>query len=417
MLVLAIASTSMLAFISYRFSGKSLFHPAVVFCSFWSIDLMFLLLAGDFFYPVHAASLLIEILGAFAFCAGSHLASWNRPRPAQQSLAANRLVTLGTWLIVLSIPMYLKWVVNIVADRGVGQTFLMAVRQTTIEIQGSGLAYNLFGLMVSFSTVIALIAFREKDGHRFRCYVAVVSSFVVCFLTATKGAPIFLIVGLLYLHWEKTKRLSAMAVLSTILVFCAVVAAIEFYVHVNGKSISESVVPVARSAALYVSGPIVAFDRIVEHPTIVPTFAPPYDVLKRMSNKFFGTHLEVSQKIPDFLSLGPFGLEGNTYTFYASWFYFGAIEAVLAVGLCGFLSTLIYRRALRGGAVSSILYAVLVPALCLMPYMDYISSIFVDLFAAGSAWLIYQLPNRWKAFRRLCGSFVKGDLTRLEANR
>jgi oligosaccharide repeat unit polymerase len=267
---------------------------------------------------------------------------------------------------------------------------------------------SFFGLVVSFSTLIALIAFRERQNHRFRCCVAVLSAFVICFLTATKGGPAFLILGLLSLQWMETRKLNLKGVLATVVVFIGIVAAIEFYVHVNGESIIESLVPVGRSAALYISSPIVAFDRIVEHPNIVHNFNPPYDVLKRMSNKFFRTKLEVSQQIPDFLSLGPYDLEGNTYTFYGGWFYFGALEAVLAVGLVGFLSALVFYRALNGGAVSAILYAVLVSGLCFMPYTDYISSIFVDCFTASTAWMIYYLPIRIAQFRAFNSVAVDG---------
>ena len=256
-------------------------------------------------------------------------------------------------------------------------------------------------MIVSFSGLVAPIAFRDKEGHRFRCYVAVISAFVVCFLTATKAGPLFLLAGLIYVHWHRTGKLSVKAVALAVLVMCSVIGAIEFYVHVNGESFTENLKPVARSAALYVSGSIVAFDEIIEHPRIVPDFNPPYDVLKRISNKFFNTHLPVAEKIPEFLTIGPFGLEGNTYTFYSSWFYFGAAEGICAAALFGFLFTLVFIRAQKGGAVSIILYASLVPGVCLMPYMDYVSSIWVNGFAAAAAWMIYYLPSKLALFRDL----------------
>ena len=410
MFALTVASISLLAILSYKFT-KSPFHPAVLFCSFWATDLLFLWLAGDFFYRVHAQSLLIEVFGAFAFCAGSFLASWHKPKPDKPSDSSNKLITLGAWIVAFSIPVYVKWLINLVADRGMAQTFLMAVRQSTIEIQGTGLAANLFGLLVSFSMVLAMIAFRQKEGHRFRCYVAVVSAFLICFLTATKGGPIFLLAGLMYIHWRNTGKLSIKALTVTALVMLSVVAAIEFYVHVNGDSFSDSVMPVARSAALYVSGPIVAFDEITENPNIVPDFNAPYDVSKRIVNKFFGTHLQVSGKIPTFLTIGPFGLESNTYGFYAWWFTFGAVEAVAAAALFGFLLTLVFIRAQHCGAVSVILYASLVPGICLMPYMDYISSIWVNCFTAGMAWAVYYLPRKLSAWRDLVRWSVARDIT------
>jgi len=142
MLFLAIANISLLAFLAYQLSGREMFHPAVVFCSFWSIDLIFLWLAGDFFYPVHAQSLFIEICGAFAFCLGSWLGSRYRPEPRGPSPSSSKLITMGTWLIALSIPVYLKWLIGLVADRGLNATFLMAVRQSTLDIQGTGIVAN-----------------------------------------------------------------------------------------------------------------------------------------------------------------------------------------------------------------------------------------------------------------------------------
>lgn len=400
---------------SYVFSGKSAFHPAVIFCSFWFIDLCFLVAVGDFFYPVHTKSLLIEILGAASFCVGSFLASRIKQRPKKPSLRADKLITLGTWLVILSIPLYIKVLMGLVADRGVGATFLMSVRQTTIEIQGTGLISNFYGLVISLSTVIAMIAFRARKGHRFRCYVAVLSAFMICFLTATKGGPVFLILGLLFIHWLETRKLNLKALTVVALVFIGVTVAIEFYVHINGDSITESLVPVARNAAIYVSGPIVIFDQIAENPKIVPLYNSPYDALRRMSNKFFGTKLTVSPGIPEFVSLGQFAPEGNTYTFYGGWFDFGAVEAILAVGFCGFLTTLVFSRAAQGGATSAILYAVLVPFICFMPYTDYLTSIYVNGFTALTAWMIYYFPDRYSRFRQAIHVAVQDDLKQFTA--
>lgn len=400
MLLLTSASIGLLALLNYRFS-KSLFHPAVIFCAFWAFDLLVLWAADYLFYRIHPVSLVVFLFGGAMFSFGSFLASLKTPKKLQavSSAATNRLITISVWIIVLSVPIYVRWILSLVADRGATVTFLMAARIGLLDVQGTGIVATLFGAIILGSIVVALVAFREREGHEKRSLIAIAAAMIICVLTATKAAPVWLVLGLLFLHWLKTGRLKLKVIAIAMFVFSVVIFSVEFFVHINGNSFKESAVPVLENVAIYVSGGIVDFDQIVENPTVIPPIPNPiYDTLKKIAKRFFGANLEVSPAIPDFVFIGPHDFRGNTYSVYSSWLVFGLAGSVLMMVPIGYFLTTIYSRARAGGACSSILYALFISGLAFSPLTDYLASLAMIVVFSGGAWFFFYMPGRFNQF-------------------
>jgi oligosaccharide repeat unit polymerase len=400
MLLITAASIALLALLNYRYT-KSPFHPAVIFCTFWAFALFVLWAAGYLFYRIHSTSLITFLCGAAVFSLGSFLASLRKTSQPPRIFAfkTNRLITAAAWITALSLPIYIRWILSLVETRGATQTFLMAARISLIDIQGTGMVSTLFGATLLSSIVIAMVAFRERQGHGKRALVSVVAATIICVLTATKGAPLWLGVGLLFLHWLKTRRLKLQAIAIALLVFSSVIFSVEFFVHINAGSLKESTAPVLENVALYVSGGIIGFDQVVENHTIIaPVANPPYDTLKRIAKRFFGTHVEVAPAIPPYLFVGPHDFRANTYTMYSSWLVFGLAGSVLMMLPIGYFTTRIYQRALVGGACSSILYGLFVSGLAFSPLEDFLTSLAMIAFFAGIPWCLFYLPVRFNQF-------------------
>lgn len=392
MTALVIIGISLLLFLNYLY-WRSLFAPAVVFCGVWLASMIVLVVSGDLFYPLHPTTLLIVLSGAVLFSLGSFLASGMRLRkpPPIIQRSSNTLINWGILAVVLVLPLIVRWLLAITA--GSEQPLLMVLRVTLIGLQGSGIVYTIFGIAVQAATLLAMMAYYE--GGKKRALIAILAAMALCVMTGTKGAPMWLVLALFYLHWLKTKQVGWKAVVVIAGVFIAIFSAVEIYVHAAGTSGGD---PLLQNAALYSSGGVAALDSFIREPYVVPRSNPAYDTAKRISNRFFGTHLEVAEDNPEYVAIGPNGFRNNDYSIYTSWLEFGPAGMTCIMGLAGFLTTLLYRKALAGGRIAIFLYAVEINGLAFSPLSDYLISIFLIGFTVLFCWLVYYLPVRLRQF-------------------
>jgi len=414
-LVITILTLALLAAFNYYLNGRSLFHPAVVFCGIWAFDLFVIWAVGGFFFPLSPESLAIFTFGGLVFSLGAHAARVLPAHPRKAAESTN-IATWLLWMIVLLLPFFMRWIFQ-VAGTNTDLPLLMALRLGLVDMEGESLALTVFGNLTLLSSILVLIAYREKTGHEKRAWIAFVLSMTMAILTGTKGAPLWIALGLVYIDWLNVRHIRWKAVAAACVFFIGIFILIEYTVHINGDSLKDSSEQLVNNAALYVSGGIVAIDRVVRDPHIVPLANPIYDITMRLLKRL-GYHTEVvSAHGYQFVHIGPNALINNTYSIYGSWANFGAIGMVAAMVLIGFMCGLAYRRALLGGKVSAIFYAVLFPAVFFSPFSDLtITFIWLSLVLLVS-WAVYYFPLRLARFKGLLRDIVRADLAKVQPHK
>jgi hypothetical protein len=387
MLLTAILTLSLLAVVNYCVNDRSLFHPAVVFCGIWAFDLFVILAVGGFFFPLSPQSLLIFSFGALAFSIGAHLAKAVPAAPKKPAEAKGTTKLL--WLIVLAFPFFIRWILQL-AGENADSPLLMALRVATVDLEGGSIALTIFGMLTLIAAIVVLIAYSEKEGHKLRAWIAIVFSLVMAVLTGTKGAPLEIIMGLMYIHWLKTRKIRWKMIATVCVVFALVFTVIEYTVHQ-----ADSAEHIAENAALYISGGIVAVDRVISNPHLVPLANPVYDITMRVLKRL-GWHTEVvSAHGYQFVDIGPNGL----------------------MLLIGFIAGLAYHRALLHGKVSAIFYAVYFPAIFFSPFSDLTTTFIWLSLVMLVAWFVYYFPLRLARFKDLLSDIVRADLAKLQPDK
>src|SRR5215813_2337999 len=365
MLPLTISILLLLAVVNYRIGGKSLFHPAVAFCSVWAGDLLLVWMVGDFFYPLSAETLFIFMGGGVVFSLGSALAFLYPQGPAEQekvlSQASNRIINILIVLVVCTAPLAFGWMVRTAARYPGPNFFVSAVRAMLDEELQTSLGYSLFGNTVSLSLLVALIAFRESDSGKKRAFLAILLAFALALLTGARAGITTLTFSLLCLDWLKNRRVRWKLLMTMGLIFLVLMSAVAMLVKIEAEpsaSVTANAAPVLRSLMLYAGGGLVAFDRLVREPNTVPFAWHITRGLFQMLNNL-GGKFEVQSLHAEFTNIGPHSLNTNVYTFYFAYLEYGYTVMMIIVFILAFLITICYRKAINGGRVAALLYSML----------------------------------------------------------
>jgi len=415
-LILTILTLALLAVINYHIGPRSLFSPPVVFCGIWAFDLFLVWAVGDFFFPLLPETLLIFTIGGLFFSIGAFAANAIPSHPKEPAESYNKITTALCSLIIVVFPFFVRWILEITGAKE-GYPLLMAARMTLVEMEGDSVALTIFGNLLLVSVIVALIAYRENQGHKKRAWIALSVTLVMSMLTGTKGAPLALVLGLMYINWLKTRRIRWRAIAAIIIIFVGVITLVEYTVHINGSSLEESAMPVVKNATMYVSGGIVAFDQVMRNPHVVPLANPIYDIAMRVLKRL-GYHEDVvAAHGYEYVDIGPNNLINNTYSVYGSWIAFGPLGMVSAMGLLGFVSGLAFKRALLGGRISAIFYAVIFPGIFFSPFHDYLTALIWLAMVLLVSWAVYYFPFRWRQFKAVLTDIVRADLGKPELHR
>ena len=207
-----------------------------------------------------------------------------------------------------------------------------------------------------------------------------------------------LTMSLVCIDWINNRRLRwrplAAMLLSLMLIFGAMAIALQKGEARADATLAENFVPVAEGVVLYAGGGIVAFDRVVRDPSSVPHNWQITRVFFQVANNL-GARLEVPPLHAEYADVGPDGLSQNVYTMYFAYYDLGIAGMMLTVAVLGFAATLLYRKALKGDKVLTIVYGFVFGSLLLSPYSE---TLFMGLnFGVkiwAIAWLVYEGPSR-----------------------
>ncbi len=416
MLLLTISSLALLGVVNYLAGRKQLLYPPVVFCSVWAADLLLVKLAGDFFYPVAPETLFIFLFGALAFSAGSWLALLypTRSKPASEvPRSSNRILSFLLVIIIIGIPFCYRAMVDF--SSGYGSNYLSAIYVAQYEeINQTDARLKMLYQFDTFAIIIAMVAFFEAKRTRKRAIIAVCVGLVMSIMTGGRAGIAFLIMSLLCLDWFNVRRIRWRVLTLFAVIMVVLFGAIAMYVGKGDArpdaSFVDNLAPVARGLVLYASGGMVAFDRVVREPNIIPHNWQVNHIVLQTLNKM-GGHFEVPYLHAQFVTVGPSTLQQNVYTFYFAYIDWGITGMMLLVVLVGFIVAMFYRKGIAGDRVSALVYSGLFFGTMMTPYNE---SFFLGLNMLAkvyaAAWLFYRFPAAYARLSQVARQAVQADL-------
>jgi oligosaccharide repeat unit polymerase len=402
MLALTILALCLLTAINYKFAGKSVLYPALIFSAVWTLALALLAVSDGVFYPVLPETFVIFLCGVLAFSVGCWLAILPATSPpirsAEFQASSNRIITVLLSIVLIIAPFYYHWISNLVGE-GDKSPFLLLARAATQEMMGKSAAFTFFGTISELSRIVAMMAFWEREKHPKRSVLAITVALVMCGLTGQKSGPLMLIISLICIDWIRTRRLRWKLLMVMAFIMIGIATIVEFYVHLGGESFSGNMGAIFRMFILYGSGGLVGFDRVVRQPNIIPQFNPIYVTILRVVRRL-GGQADIPE-VADFVNVGPNGFQDNVYTIFWAYLDFGYIGMLLTTVVIGFIVTLIYKRAIAKSHIFVFLYATLVFSIVFSIFTEYfVSMIYYLLKVCVVSWLVYRLPERWAQFRQ-----------------
>jgi oligosaccharide repeat unit polymerase len=406
-LIGAVLILTLLTAINYRIGSKAPLYPATVFCFVWAADLALIWLCGDFFYPLSPPSLAIFVCGCLFFSLGSWLALlWpmKAPRPVEPIPdLSNRILTLIVIGVVLAIPLAVRWLMNISADKGIN--FLGAVYSVlSIEENQISFGASLFLNLATFSNIVALVAFYERSRGKWRAVVAVLAALAVNVVGGGRTGFTTLILGLMAIDWLKNRRVRWKLITGLAILFLLLSTAMVYFVQKGGvktdASFQENITPIAQTYALYGAGGLVAFDQVIRRPDVVEHNWQIDRFFLQTLNKF-GAHFRVPPINAEFVAIGPHQQMQNVYTLYFAYMDLGYVGMMAVVLLVAFVLTLLYRRAIAGGRIAVLFYGSFFSGVMLSIYFEpfFFPWNFVFKFWAV-IWFLYQLPAVWNRLKK-----------------
>jgi len=403
MLPITILIIVLLVFINYYLSGRSAMYPPVVFCSVWTVDLLLLWGCGSYFHAVSVPTLFIITCGCAVFSIGS-LAVFLFPprRPKRQFFSdrSNHNLSLLVFLIALGVPFFLRWVLAI-ASKSDAATLLMAVRIATVRgAEDLPAGYSLFMNMVSVAMIVAMISFCEKG--KLRTVVALCLAILLSLLTGAKVGVFLLLGSVMAIDSMVNRRRIRWKVIAVVfLALIVVFGFVSMEVHTGraspGASLVDNLVSVSHLLAAYTVGGIVAFDRVVRDPSVVPHNWSISRVFLLTLNKL-GAHFQVPSLNANYVDVGYNAYPENVYTFYFAYLDYGFAGMMFIVLALGYIIAHFYTLARSGSKISLLIYSSLFTGLALSAFSEYF---FLNLnFLAKLyciSWLFYRLPVQWRA--------------------
>lgn len=413
-MLLAVAILATLALVNYLVGGKRFLYPPVVFCSIWAIDLTLLWLAGDFFFPVSVKTLAILVCGCTAFSLGGYLAGLLplRLKPHTVAPSFNKSISWLLFAVALSGPFIYRWISSIATE---GSNFLMSAYMAMVSVYEEGEQSIILGNMLTLASIVAMLAVYERVGHGKRAFFACLLAGILLTLTGGRGAFVTMVLSLIAIEWIRSGKLKAKLIVPVFAVLLIFVSALAILIGKGDasqdKSIADNATPVFQGLVTYAAGGIPAFSQVVEHPNIIAhNWQADRPILLMLEH--LGFHPDIKPLHAQFLYVGPNALPQNVYTMYFAYIDFGWPLAMCFVCFFGFALTRIYRHALAGRKIATLLYGFFFAAMLLSSFSDSLFFMGLNFYSKLFlvSWCVYCLPVRYAQFRAFIHNSVEADL-------
>lgn len=366
-----------LTFLNLYF-GKSVLYPPALFSAIWSVCLLGLIIAGDRFYPLSTASLLIFLMGVIAISIGGGVTRSLVLRRPERALVTSkvspsrhnyvrRLLDWGLFVCIVGLPFY--WQKASAAALASGRAgFFAGVRQENLVAEETLTSISLLDNIVVLAALLAPVVFFENDGsrrQRWRTVIAVVLATAYGALTASKGSPIHLIIVLLVVYWLKVGRPSTSFIVILGITCLGLFVVGIILINLIDLNVYEPIDLVRSGLAItpnYMLGSLVGFDRIFNREQIVENTQSISRGVLGIARKL-GADVELPSIHAQYTMISNFE-NTNTYTLYFSYIGdLGVAGTFVWMVILGMLLTYIYRAALSKHPIAIVLYAVIADAI------------------------------------------------------
>lgn len=371
--------------------SRSLLFPPSLFAAIWMINLIVLSALGDLFFSVSDTACLVYLVGAVSFAIGGLIVLPSSREMAITSIDPKEEESRRKWIkrsldatllvLIAGFPYYLQLARHVAGDTSVA-LMLVTIRAAEVEAQAGADPFGIIGgNLAVLALLCAPVVFYESNGTwpwRLRTLISVVLALAYGFLNGSKESVLIVLV-LFFVSWIKSGklRLRTAALSTTIVVtlFSAGALLVNF-AGVTFDSSNAALRKLGNTVLAYWLGGVVAFGRIVDAP----------DSIKVTQNiwRFF---LEASHKLgadvvvpalhapytivssdPSVRSLGI-----NVYTIYFAYYPdFGWAGVIIGMASIGAIATAVWKRAMQGSPVYSLLFA----SLCVGIVLSFLAEMF-----------------------------------------
>jgi oligosaccharide repeat unit polymerase len=371
-------------------AARSILYPPAIFAAYWAFLLLAISTTGDAFSPIELPTLMIYIVGTFAFSAGGLLSlvvfkchtSPLTSLSERRRVAIGRFLDVGLILLVTLFPFYWSRVQDLSSAADEAANFWVGVRYQTSVI-GGGEGFGVFAYVRTFATFLALASFYEHDrsrGKSYRMVALILLALVYQVLSTARTGAMILLFGLVGISWMKSGKLRARSALAGGGVALIVFAILGILLRKGGRAeadIGTNIYSIFGSLQLYLLGGPVAFGQYVQD--LVYLEPGPRTL------RFFWTIFNAfgaSTSIPSLvLSYTHVPAPTNVYTIYLPFYSdFGLPGVVILMFAIGSFATWIFQQARRSHHPFVILYGVLIASIVLTTAND-------TFFTALSYWI------------------------------
>lgn len=365
MLAIAVVILAVLTVLAVRVGGTVLFPPAL-FCVTWCATLGGVLVAGPGFLPISEYTCLIYVVGAIAFVLGGVAVLHYFEGPGQvgglrvcSPDSTRRVLDLMLIFLIAAYPYYLHIALRI-AGTSNPVLYFATMRGQMLQARG-----NPFGPAGNLNVLAALVAgamVYESDGtggRRLRAAVAVILALAYGVLTGSKGG-VLMLVTLFFITQIRAGHLKPAAAITAFAMALTLFVAGLWAINFSGRSFGD-VSALARRVGGEISnywlGSSVAFSQVVTKPDSLPS-TESIGRFFLQTERSMGVHVRIPGIVAPFTVFSANGENSNTYTIYFSYFKeYGWLGSIVLLSALGGLLTLIWRRAMGGGAIAILFYA------------------------------------------------------------
>jgi oligosaccharide repeat unit polymerase len=388
--------------------GRSLLFPPALLTGTWLLSVVFLA-ASSGLLPIEPTALAVFLVGTSAFVLGGIAMDWaDSPRtaaePRTHHRAAGRVIDAFLAILVVGLPFYWLALLKGVGSSDAGSV-LHSIRAAQLEQVDEASSFNPVMNLAVISQFVAAASFLENGatpGRRWRAVLAVVLAFVYGAMGGAKANAVMLVLTLAFLSSFRAGRLRVGVVLGAAFgavgVFAVGLLVINF-AYGDSSTLQATLTELVETVQSYWLGGLVAFGTVAVNPNVIESTIP--------IERFFletGRSLGMSVHVPPThaaYTMVSSTAETNTYTFYFCYFKeLGWAGTCVVMAVLGAIVTFVYRRALRGSAVATLLCARFSVGLVLSIHSEHFftalnSYIKFGLFLA----LLYALPALWSGSR------------------
>jgi oligosaccharide repeat unit polymerase len=396
-----------LIFINYYVSQSAL-YPPTVFVTLWSLALFFLVLSGDFFYPISAFTLLIFTLGSLAFSLGGLFAMQYRYSVVHQASdhTSQILDLLLIFLIIIS-PLYFMKLQDLSAMSGVDDYFIGLRAQTSTGLKENE-GVGIFAYIVALANFAALAAFSEtfrSSYSKLKAWLFLVLAFSLNLNSAGRFGAFLLLFSLTCVYILR-KGIKLKMVFTTVFIFVLVFSVPAVLLGKGGNlesSLSENVTSMVESLQIYTLSGLIAFDQTILNPGETAS-----------NNRSFRFFFSLLNSVGFDIELESINLEfiytphlTNIYTIYFTYYSdFGLLGLVVIMFLLGFAFSIFYRFAKLGGPefifLYSLIFGMLLLTLANEPFLTGLSYLIQAVIFALILYNVTSLPffKKYKISRK-----------------